>query len=291
LRVWLKRLDQLGVRFAPRQCWQGWEGEALRFADVAGNAVLVTPDATLLALGGASWPRLGSDGGWAGILAEAGVGLAPLRPANCGFTVAWSEYFRVRFAGAPLKPVALTHGGVTHQGEATITAQGLEGGAVYALSAALREAIAANGSTFLELDLRPGMPQEALTRKLDAPRGSQSLSSHLRRRGFTPLVIALLRETMTPEQLSQAGPADLAARLKALTLTLTGTAGLARAISTAGGIRRDALDDHFMLRARKGVFAAGEMLDWEAPTGGYLLQGCFSTSFAAAQGMLRFLAA
>jgi uncharacterized flavoprotein (TIGR03862 family) len=194
-----------------------------------------------------------------------------------------------QYRGQPLKPVALTHNGATRQGEAMITAQGLEGGAVYALSASLREAIAAEGAAVLQLDLRPGMSCETLARKLEAPRGSQSLSSHLRRAGLSPLAVALLREVTPPESLAQLTPSAMAARLKALPVTFTAVADLARAISTAGGLMRGALNEDFMLRARPGVFAAGEMLDWEAPTGGYLLQGCFSTAHAAAQGMLRFL--
>lgn len=282
LRAWLARLQGLGVRHAPRHCWMGFEGEALRF-DAAGQTVRVRADATLLALGGASWPRLGADGGWVEIMKEMGVEVAPLRPSNCGFVVPWSEHFRTRFAGAPLKPVTLSHEGVSRQGEVMITANGIEGGAVYALSAGLREAIAAKGSALLMLDLRPGMTQEALARKLEARRGAQSFSTYLRKAGLSPLATSLLRETT--QELSHATPAQLAARLKALPLTLTATAGLSRAISTAGGIRREAVDEHFMLRARPGVFVAGEMLDWEAPTGGYLLQGCFSTAVMAAGGM------
>lgn len=289
LRAWLQRLDKLGVRFATRHYWQGWQGDALRFTNEAGGEVLVTPDATLLALGGASWPRLGSVGEWAGLLAARGVAISPLKPANCGFTVPWSDYFRSRFAGVPLKPVALSHNNITRQGEAMITASGIEGGAVYALSADLRDTIETQGSALLRLDLRPGMQVEVLTQKLSA-RGSKSLSSFLRSAGFSPIASALLHETMKPEALAHASPATLAEWLKALPITLTATAGLARAISTAGGIERHALTADFMLRAIPGTFAAGEMLDWEAPTGGYLLQACFSTSVAASQGILRYLA-
>ncbi len=288
LRAWLLRLNALGVRFAMRHCWQGWQGEALRFTDAAGQTVLVTPDATLLALGGASWPRLGADGGWAGILAAFGIAVRPLRPANCGFTVPWSEYFSTRFAGRPLKPVTLRYNGIVRRGEAMVTAQGLEGGAIYALSAALRDGIAAQGKATLLLDLCPHLSREALARTLEAPRGNKSLSSFLRRAGLSPLAIALLRETTSSQQLAEASPAVLAERFKAMPITLTATTGLARAISTAGGIERSALDGNFMLNARPGVFAAGEMLDWEAPTGGYLLQGCFSTAVAAAQGVAEF---
>jgi len=286
LRAWLSRLESLGVRYAPRHSWQGFEGVALRFTDAVGKTVIVQPDATLLALGGASWPRLGADGGWVDILSEQGVEISPLRASNCGFVVPWSEYFSSHFAGTPLKPVALSHNGVSQQGEVMITANGLEGGAIYALSASLRETIAVNGSALLHLDLRPDMTQEALAQKLDIPRASKSLSTYLRKAGLSPLAVALLRE-VTPE--IPVTPAVLAARLKALPITLTATTGLARAISTAGGITRGALNEDFMLKAKPGVFAAGEMLDWETPTGGYLLQACFSTAVAAATGMLEWV--
>ena len=288
LRAWLKHLDALGVHYAAQHRWLGFENGALRFSDANGTALLITPDATLFALGGASWPRLGSDGGWTDILAAHGVGIASLRPSNCGFLTPWSEYFSTRFAGMPLKPVTLTHNGVSHQGEAMITAQGIEGGAVYALSAALREAIAANGSTVLDVDLRPGMTHEALARRLDIPRGNKSLSTHLRKAGLSPLTIALLREAIPSERLAHASGNELAAHLKALPITLTATTPIARAISSAGGITRDSVTDDFMLRALPGVFACGEMLDWEAPTGGYLLQACFSTAVAAAQGIIAY---
>lgn len=282
LRAWLRRLEKLGVQYHPRHRWRGWHDGALHFAVPDGESH-VQAHAMLLALGGASWPRLGSDGNWVNVLQSAGVPVAPLRPSNCGFTLGWSEYFRTRFAGQPLKPLAITHAGVTQQGEAMITANGIEGGVVYALSAAIREAIARDGAAEITLDLRPGMRVEALEKKLGT-RGSKSLSSYLRSAGLSPLAVALLHET-TPDLANT----HLAQRLKALPLTLTGTSGMARAISSAGGITQEAVDDAFMLKALPGVFVAGEMLDWEAPTGGYLLQGCFSTGVAAAHGMLRFL--
>jgi uncharacterized flavoprotein (TIGR03862 family) len=291
LRAWLARLDKLGVRYAGRHCWQGFEGNALRFTDDKQQAILVTPDATLLAMGGASWPRLGSDGGWVNILSECGVSIAPLRPSNCGFVVPWSEYIASRFAGFPLKPVRLTHNNISQQGEIMITAQGMEGGAVYALSAHLREAIAADDSALVQLDMRPDMSVEALAKKLDITHGNKSFSTYLRKAGLSPLIVALLRETTPPEMLAHISTEALAARLKALPVTLTATAGLARAISTAGGIERGALNADFMLTAKPSVFVAGEMLDWEAPTGGYLLQGCFSTAVAAAGGILGFCTA
>lgn len=290
LRTWLARLEQLGVRYAARHTWQGWEGAALRFTNAAQETVLVQADATLLALGGASWPRLGSDGKWQDIVSESGVEIAPLRPANCGFIVEWSEHFKARFAGMPLKSIKLTHNAASHHGEIMITAQGIEGGAIYALSACLRESIAMQGAAMLQLDLRPSMSLEALERKLNIPRAKQSLSLYLRKAGFSPLSISLLREVIPSDQLAEASPGCLATWLKALPITLTETASLARAISTAGGIKRDALNNDFMLAAKPGVFAAGEMLDWEAPTGGYLLQACFSTAVAAAQGIVKFCA-
>lgn len=281
LRAWLRRLEKLGVQYYPRHRWRGWQNGALHFALPDGEAH-VQAEAMLLALGGASWPRLGSDGGWVSILESQGVAVAPLQPSNCGFTTEWSDYFRDRFAGQPLKPLAVTHQKITQQGEAMITANGIEGGVMYALSGPIRDAIARDGKTTVTLDLRPGMSVEALEKKLGA-HGSKSLSSYLRSAGFSSLAVALLHET-TPSP----GNFNLAARLKALPITLSGTAGIARAISSAGGITHAAVDDAFMLKALPGVFVAGEMLDWEAPTGGYLLQGCFSTGVAAANGMLRY---
>jgi hypothetical protein len=246
----------------------------------------VRADAVVLALGGASWPKLGSTGAWAEPLAAKGVALAPFRPANVGFTAAWSETFRERFAGAPLKPLALTFAGATVRGEAVVTAHGLEGGAVYALSAALRDAIARDGRAVLELDLRPGVAEADLARRLARPRGSQSVSNFLRKAaGLPPVAVNLIREAH-----GGALPDDLAHAIKHLPVILTGTRGLDRAISTAGGIAWPALDERLMLTALPGVFAAGEMLDWEAPTGGYLLQACFATGVAAAQGALGWLA-
>lgn len=281
LRAWLRRLEALGVQYFPRHRWLGWQGAALAFATPEGD-VQVTADTTLLAMGGASWPRLGSDGAWMQILQDAGVELSALQPANSGFHVAWSDFMRERFAGMPLKPVAITHHGITRQGEAMITAQGIEGGVIYALSSSIREAILRDGKATITLDLRPAMPLQALRDKL-AGRGSKSVSSALKSANFSPLAVALLHEAGMQ--------GDLAARLKALPITLTGVAGMERAISTAGGVRQTAVNKQFMLHAKPSVFVAGEMLDWEAPTGGYLLQGCFSTGVAAAQGMLDYVGA
>ncbi|NIK88004.1 hypothetical protein FHS83_001322 [Rhizomicrobium palustre] len=288
LRAWLKRLDGLGVRFCPRHRWQGWEGDALVFQTSTGEAVRFTPDATLIALGGASWPHLGSDGQWANIFGKADIALSPFRPANCGFLVSWSEIFRTKHAGEPLKPVTLSFAGNEKRGEVMITEKGVEGSLIYAFGAALRDAIEAKGKADITLDLRPDLSQEALLKRLSAPRGSQSFSNFLRKAsGLSPLALSLLREGQKDLPLD---PEVLAARIKAMPLALTGTAPLARAISTAGGVRLDAVDDHLMLKARPGVFVAGEMLDWEAPTGGYLLQGCFSTAAIAAEGIKAFLA-
>lgn len=285
LRAWLARLEAQGVQYKPRHTWRGWKEDALHFSSPAGE-VLHRPHTTLLALGGASWPKLGSDGAWTQILAGRGIPIMPLRPANCGFTVAWSEHFRTRFAGLPLKPVSLTHAGVTRQGEAMLTAGGIEGGVVYALSSALREEIAAKGTAHVTLNLRPAMTQAQLQQKLAAPRGRKSFSRYMAGLGFDAPAIGLLHETM--QDASGLDASALAAHITALPLTLTGTTGIERAISSAGGIERGAVDEEFMLRSMKGVFVAGEMLDWEAPTGGYLLQACFSTAVAAAHAMLRY---
>src|SRR5690606_25113182 len=239
-------------------------------------------DAVVLALGGASWPRLGSTGAWGRILADRGIAVAPFRPANCGFTVAWSETFAARFAGAPLKPLALGFEGRTVRGEAVVNGYGLEGGAVYALSAPLRDAIARDGRAVLELDLRPNLSEDQLAERLARPRGRASLSNFLRKAaGLSPVAVGLIREAFGP-----APPPDLARTIKHLPLVLTGERGLDRAISSAGGIAWSEIDERLMLKALPGVFVAGEMLDWEAPTGGYLLQACFATGLAAAEGVL-----
>jgi uncharacterized flavoprotein (TIGR03862 family) len=248
----------------------------------------VAAEALILALGGAGWPRLGSDGGWVPILEARGVDLAPLRPANAGFDLAWSTVFAERFAGTPLKAVALSHGDRTVRGEALITAYGLEGGAVYALSADLRETIAREGAATLTVDLRPDLSIEALAARLARPRGGDSWSNWLRKAaGLSPPAVGLMREI--PGEIPQ-GPDKLARRIKAVRLKLTGIQGLARAISTAGGVRLDQLDDGLMLTALPGVFVAGEMLDWEAPTGGHLLQACFASGAVAAEGVRGWLA-
>ena len=244
----------------------------------------IQADATVLALGGASWPRLGSDGAWTQILADKGVAVTPLRPANCGFTVAWSIIFRDRFEGQPLKGIALTSGDRTVRGEAVITRDGIEGGAVYALSAELRDAIALSGETTLYIALRPDLSLNDLVARLSAPRGKQSFSNILRKAlHLSAVTIGLLHKktNMAGRQLGGLSADELAKLVNRVPIKLTGTAGIARAISTAGGIALDELDTDFMIKHLPGVFAAGEMLDWEAPTGGYLLQACFATGVAA----------
>jgi uncharacterized flavoprotein (TIGR03862 family) len=292
LRAWLQRLAASGVAFMPRHRWDGWNPDgSLLFAAPEGR-VAVRPDATVLALGGASWPHLGSDGGWTAPLVEAGVDVAPLRPANCGFIAPWSDVFASRFEGQPLKNVGLSGAGVSGRGEALITRNGLQGTGIYALSAALRDAIAAEGETILRIDLRPDMPAEALAKRIAEGRGKQSQSNLLRKAAkLPPQAIGLLHEAAlgAGQRLAAMHPGEVAALIKAVPVRLTGPAPIARAISTAGGITFDALTEDFMLRNRPGVFAAGEMLDWEAPTGGYLLQACFATGAAAARGALRWL--
>ena len=289
LRAWLARLEAQGVVLKTRSEWLGWDAAgALRFRDAAGAETTETPDATILALGGASWTRLGSDGGWAPWLAEKGVALTPFKPSNSGFAVAWSDIFRQRFAGQPLKGVALTLGDHTAKGDAMIAGYGLEGGAVYALSAVLRDTIAADGSATLMIDLRPSMTRQALTAKLHRGERGQSVATRLRKLvNLSPLETNLLREAHGVDL--PLDPGALAARIKASPVTLTGTAPIDRAISTAGGVALDAVDDDLMLKNLPGVFVAGEMLDWEAPTGGYLLQACFATGAAAARGALKRL--
>lgn len=287
LRAWAHRLDRAGVRLETRHLWTGWDREGrLRFATPDGERT-VEADAVILALGGASWPRLGSDGAWTQLLVAEGADVAALRPANSGALVDWSATFRERFAGAPLKRIALSLGPRKVRGEAVVTLRGLEGGAVYALAAAIREALDWDGTVTLAIDLRPDFAPEAIARKLAAVRKGESTSNRLRKgAGLDPVAVGLLREAMPA---LPAGPDELAALIKAVPVRVTGSAPLERAISTAGGITRKSLDERMMLRAKPGVFVAGEMLDWEAPTGGYLLQASFATGHAAALGALEFL--
>jgi uncharacterized flavoprotein (TIGR03862 family) len=292
LRAWLRRLDSAGVQFALRHRWTGWdESGRLLFQTPEGPRV-IDATATVLALGGASWPRLGSDGSWVEILTAKGVRVSPLRPANSGVTVAWSDIFRDRFEGQPLKGGALTFGMHTVRGEAIVTRAGIEGGAIYALSAELRETILKAGRATLRIALRPDLEPSDLIARLSAPKGKQSLSNFLRKAvHLSPVAIGLLQETAISSGLSLASlsPADLARLINAVPIELNGVAPIARAISTAGGIPFDELDADFMIRRLPGTFAAGEMLDWEAPTGGYLLQASFATGAAAGRGALKWL--
>ena len=283
LRAWLKRLADQGVRLRPGTEWLGWDDAgALSFRDQPAERA----DAVVLALGGASWPRLGSTGEWARILEARRIGVAPFRPANSGVITHWSEAFAARFAGTPIKGLALSFEGRTVRGEAMITRQGLEGGGIYALSAPLRDAIARAGRAVLTLDLRPDRSEESLAASLNRPHGGQSISNILRKAaGLAPVATNLIRE-------SHGGrlPESLAHGVKHVEIIVTGMQGLERAISSAGGIRWSEVDEALMIKALPGVFVAGEMLDWEAPTGGYLLQACFATGVAAAKGVLRWLA-
>ena len=293
LRAFLRRLGDGGVEFKLRHHWIGWDERGDALFDAPEGRKAFHADAVVLALGGASWPRLGSDGDWTDVLAKAGIAVTPLRPANCGFIAHWSDVFRERFQGQPLKRIELSFGGQAVRGEAIITRQGLEGGGIYALSAHLREAIAATGEALLTIALRPDLPVAELQKRLEKPRGKQSLSTFLRKTvNLSPPAIGLLHEAIasTPERFAEMDAAALAELINAVPVRLVGTAPLARAISTAGGISFDAIDETFMLRRRPGVFVAGEMLDWEAPTGGYLLQASFATGVAAARGALAWLA-
>jgi uncharacterized flavoprotein (TIGR03862 family) len=288
LRAWLSRLDSLGVSLVTGATWAGWTDDgALRLVR-DGTESRLTTDVTVLALGGASWPRLGSDGQWVPLLRGAGAAVSDLSPANVGVLVDWSAPVRERAHGEPLKRIALSHGGRNQRGEAVITRTGLEGGAVYALGASIRQALMAAPSTTLILDLRADLTLEALASKVDGPRQGASTSTILRKRGgLSPAAALLAREAgPLPE-----GSKELAQRIKAVPIRVTGLSAFERAISSAGGVMHEAVDASLMLRARPGVFVAGEMLDWEAPTGGYLLQACFASGLTAARGALAWLGA
>src|SRR6185437_1409886 len=292
LRAWLRRLDASGVQFALRHRWTGWDANGYLAFDTPDGPRTADPRATVLALGGASWPRLGPDGAWARLLAAKGVTVSQLVPANCGFAVAWSDVFRDRFEGQPLKGVALSFGAHGVRGEAMITRSGIEGGAVYALSGPLRDAVLSKGRATLHIALRPDPDMSDLAARLSVPRGKQSFSNWLRKAAhLSPVAIGLLQEAAVASgvSLSSLSPEDLAKRINAVPVELNGMAPIARAISTAGGIAFDELDSNFMIRRLPGIFASGEMLDWEAPTGGYLLQACFATGAAAGRGVLAWL--
>jgi len=293
LRVWLHRLRAAGLRIHVRHRWTGWTDDgALRFAAPAGEQI-IHANCTVLALGGGSWARLGSDGAWVPLLTARGVAVAPLLPSNCGFEIAWSTHFREHFAGQPVKAVAVTMTdaqGTTQrrQGEFTISDYGVEGSLIYALSAPLRNTIAAQGSVRLQLDLAPDKDLVRVLAEVSHPRGSRSLSSHLQGRlGIKGVKAGLLREVLNAAEMRE--PQRLAATIKALPLRLTAARPLDEAISSAGGVLFETLDEQLMLKSLPGVFCAGEMLDWEAPTGGYLLTACFASGRAAGMGALRYL--
>ncbi|MFK4076702.1 TIGR03862 family flavoprotein [Ectopseudomonas khazarica] len=290
LRAWLRRLRELGVSIHTRSRWLGWNDDgSLRIAGADGERALAA-DACLLALGGGSWARLGSDGAWTRLLQARGIEVAALKPSNCGFEVAaWSEHLRTRFAGAPLKNVALGLSGEDARiGEFVLTAGGIEGSLVYAFSAAIRRAIETDGQAVVHLDLLPQMPLARLQQALGKPRGKHSMAKHLHRQaGLDGVKAALLRELAPAAAFAE--PAALAPWIKALPITLLRTRPLDEAISSAGGVPFEALDAGLMLKALPGVFCAGEMLDWEAPTGGYLLTACFASGRVAAHGLLNWL--
>ena len=293
LRAWLKRLREQGVRLHTRHRWLGWDDSAaLRFNTPDGE-IKARAAATLLALGGGSWARLGSDGSWAPLLSARGVDVRSLRPSNCGFISAWSPFLSERFAGQPLKQVIASTqspGGetISRRGEAILTHDGMEGSLIYALSAALREQLEARGHAQLSLDLAPDHTRAQLQQTLSQPRKGQSLSNLLRKKaGLDSVKVALLHECLSKDAIADAG--KLAAGIKALPITLTATRPLDEAISSAGGVCRSALNDHLMLKALPGIFCAGEMLDWEAPTGGYLLTACFASGRQAAKGIIQWL--
>jgi uncharacterized flavoprotein (TIGR03862 family) len=290
LRAWLKRLREAGVTIHTRHRWTGWDAAGhLRIAAPDGE-ILLSPDAVLLALGGASWSRLGSDGAWWPLLAERGVTLAKLQAANCGFEVSgWSDLLRSKFAGAPLKNIGIGLPGQTPRlGECVLTESGVEGSLIYALSAQIREAINQHGSATIKIDLLPAKAPSAVQKALEKPRGSRSMSKHLHSQlGIDGVKAALLRELAPREDFDD--PARLSQALKALPLTLIKARPLDEAISTAGGVSFAAMDHRQMLKQLPGVFCAGEMLDWEAPTGGYLLTACFASGRASGLGVLEWL--
>ena len=293
LRAWIRRLRQAGVRFHMRHRWSGWDEQGTLCFTTAEGRRSVQADAAVLALGGGSWPKLGSDASWVPLLAGRGLRIAPLQPANCGFDVGWSEHFRTKFAGHPVKSVAIimrSQAGAEswHPGEFVITETGVEGGVIYAVSASLRDEILAKGEATLRLDLAPDRDVPRLAHDLARPRGKRTMATHLQRQAHIEGVKAgLLREVVSKEDF--ADPARLAAAIKSLPLRLVAARPLAEAISTAGGVPFDALDKRLMIRSLPGLFCAGEMLDWEAPTGGYLLSACFATGKAAGAGAAAWL--
>ncbi|HLO33478.1 MAG TPA: TIGR03862 family flavoprotein [Anaerolineales bacterium] len=288
LRAWLKRLSDSGVTFHLRHKWKGWSSEkSLKFEAPEGEKT-ITPDATVLALGGGSWSRLGSDGAWVPWMEQAGVRVETLKPANCGFDVGWSRYFREHFDGHPVKSVVLAFGPFHQQGEFIVTKEGVEGSLIYAASAMIRDEILAGGKALISLDMTPDRSLEWLVERLSKPRGSRTVASHLEKTvGIKGVKAGLLREFLSKEDFSN--PERLAAFIKNLPIPLIAPRPLDEAISTAGGVMFESLNETLMIRSLPGVFCAGEMLDWEAPTGGYLLTACFATGYAAGMGVLKWL--
>src|SRR5215207_1722960 len=306
LRAWLKRLADSGVTFHPRHKWTGFptlaqagvpaaedSGSNLIEFESPTGGVVVKAEAVVLALGGGSWSRLGSDGAWVPWLEQAGARVEPLKPSNCGFDVKWSPHFRERFNGDPIKSVVLSFGSFRQQGEFVVTKEGVEGSLIYAASALMRDEISAKGKAIIWLDMAPDRTLEWLTERLARPRGSRSMSSHLEKAvGLRGVKAGLLREFLTKADFaSTASTEKLASFIKKLPIPLIAPRPLDEAISSAGGVTFESLDEQLMLHSLPGVFCAGEMLDWEAPTGGYLLTACFASGYAAGKGVLKWLGA
>jgi len=288
LRAWVRYLRSLDVEFHVRHCWTGFGDTNKPTFDHQGQSKTFECSAVLLAFGGASWPKLGSDGGWVPLLEKRGVTIAPLKPSNCGFLVTWSDHLKSKHEGAPVKNIAVAFDGQRVEGEIVLTQYGLEGTPIYALSASLRDCLERQETAALSIDLKPNLDREQVAARLSKPRGKVSLSNFLRKAlKLTPPAIALVMEATTPEQRQDI--TKLAETIKALPITVVGTRPIEEAISSAGGIAFDSLDDNLMIEKLPGVFAAGEMLDWEAPTGGYLLQGCFATGVHAAKGIMHYI--
>lgn len=288
LRAWLKRLGNNGVNFHPRHKWQGWDDDGRLVFDTGNGNARVKADATTFALGGASWPRLGSDGSWIPAFEEAGISVARLKPANCGFKISWSDHFAERFAGEPVKSVSLAHGQSKTKGDFVISKDGIEGSAIYAVSASLRDDLIAGKETVLSVDLKPDLSLAQLTKRLSRPRGKDSQSNFLRKAaGIRGVQAGLIRECLPKNYMDD--PVLLAQGIKSLPITVSDTRPIEEAISCAGGVSQHSLDSDLMVKARPGTFCAGEMLDWEAPTGGYLLTACFATGRAAGIGALKWL--
>jgi uncharacterized flavoprotein (TIGR03862 family) len=288
LRAWLKRLSEAGVTFHVRHKWLGWnEDQTLKFS-TPDSEINIKADVVVLALGGGSWSRLGSDGAWVDWLKQAGTKVEALRPSNCGFDVAWSPHFRERFDGEPIKSVILSFGTFRQQGEFIVTKEGVEGGLIYTASALFRDELYAHGTAVISLDLAPDRSLVWLVERLSKPRGSRSLASYLEKTlGIRGVKAGLLREFVSKEDFLNVE--RLAQAIKELRIPLIAPRPLDEAISSAGGVTFESLDDHLMLQAMPGVFCAGEMLDWEAPTGGYLLTACFASGYAAGQGVLQYV--